>query len=190
MLHGDTGLVALVWLVPVLYPFSFQALFSSARLAQEHVAGMPLVALTLMWAFAGPFVAVFALNQMGADRFERASTRLLVFGALIAAISPALFVLVSRVGLGLSLWYGAVALGSLVALFRWPTTVALDRTPSVRPPAVGPGSHGVCAGAHRQSGIRFRQSLGVHRDAETSCVSGISSPPLRGCSWWRSPFKS
>jgi succinate dehydrogenase/fumarate reductase cytochrome b subunit len=122
MLPAEPGWIAVVWLVPLLYPFSFQALFSSARLAQEQFVGMPLVALTLLWAFAGPFVAVFALNQMGADHLERASTRLLVFGALIAAISPALFVLVSRVSLGLSLWYGAITLGSLMALFHWPNT--------------------------------------------------------------------
>jgi succinate dehydrogenase/fumarate reductase cytochrome b subunit len=126
LLEGEAGLIALVWLVPVLYPLSFQALFSSARFAQEHIVGMPLVALTLMWACGGPFVAVFALTRMAVDRFERASTRLLACGALIAAISPPLFLLVSRVSLslnfGLWLWYAAIMLGSLIALFRWPKT--------------------------------------------------------------------
>ena len=114
--------MALVWLVPLLYPFSSQALFGSARLAHEHFIGMPLAVLTLMWACAGPFVAVYALNQMSVDCFERASTRLLVFGALIAAISPGLFLLVSRVDPGLSLWYGAITLGSVIALFHWRNT--------------------------------------------------------------------
>lgn len=121
-LPGEPGLIALVWLVPLLYPFSFRALFSSARLAQEHLLGVPLAVLTLMWACAGPFVAVVSLNRMAADCFERASTRLLVFGALIAAVSPGLFVVVSRAGLGLSLWYGVITLGSVIALFRWRNT--------------------------------------------------------------------
>jgi succinate dehydrogenase/fumarate reductase cytochrome b subunit len=121
-LPGEPGLIALVWLVPVLYPFSFQALFSSARLAQEHVVAVPLTVLTLMWACAGPFVAVFALNRMGVDLFDRATTRLLAFGALLAAISPALFLQVSRVGPGLPLWYLAVTVVLLMALFRWPNT--------------------------------------------------------------------
>lgn len=123
----EAGLTVLVWLVPVLYPLSFQALFSSAQLAQSHIVGMLLVALTLMWTCGGPFVAVWALNRMVSDRLERASGRLRFWGALMAAISPPLFLLVSRVNvslslnLGLWLWYGAIALGSLMALFRWPT---------------------------------------------------------------------
>jgi succinate dehydrogenase/fumarate reductase cytochrome b subunit len=119
-----SGLIALVWLVPLLYPVSLQALFGSGRWAQEHVVGIPFVALTLLWACAGPFLAAFALNRMTADRFERASTRLLVLGALIAAISPSLFLLVSRMNtsfnLGLWSWYGVIAVASLTTLFRWP----------------------------------------------------------------------
>ena len=128
MFGGEAGVIALVWLVPLVYPVSLQALFGSARWAQDHVAAIPLAALSLMWACGGPFLAAFALNRMVADRSrERASTRLLLIGALMAAISPALFLLVSRVNvslslnLGLSAWYGVIALGSLVALFRWPS---------------------------------------------------------------------
>jgi succinate dehydrogenase/fumarate reductase cytochrome b subunit len=117
------GLVAVVWLVPLLYPFSFQALFNSGQLAHEHLFGMPLVALTLAWACAGPFVAVYALNRMSVDSFERASTRLLVFGALVASISPVLYVLIARVSPGLPTWYGAVLLASLLALLRWPNSL-------------------------------------------------------------------
>jgi succinate dehydrogenase/fumarate reductase cytochrome b subunit len=126
ILGEETALIALVWLVPILYPVSLQALFGSARWAQEHDIGIPLVALTLLWACAGPLLAVFALNRMALDRFERASTRVLVAGALMAAISSSLFLLVSRVSVSLSLsvglwsWYGIIALASLVALFRLP----------------------------------------------------------------------
>jgi succinate dehydrogenase/fumarate reductase cytochrome b subunit len=126
--QGETELIALVWLVPLLYPISLQALFSSNTWAQEHLVFVPLVALALIWACAGPFLAVFAMNRMAVDRFERASTRMLVVGALMAAISSSLFLLVSRVSvslssnLGLWAWYCAIALASLAALFRWPNT--------------------------------------------------------------------
>jgi hypothetical protein len=63
------GLVALVWLVPVLYPLSSRALFSGARLAQEHFVGAPLALLALLWACAGPFVAVYA--RSGPRRDDR-----------------------------------------------------------------------------------------------------------------------
>ena len=128
-LEQEAGVIALVWLVLLAYPWALQALFSSGRWAQDHVAFVPLVVLTLIWACAGPFVAVFAVNRMAADRGrERALTRVLVAGALLAAISPALFLLVSRMNAILSLnlgmwsWYGVVALGSLVSLVRWPST--------------------------------------------------------------------
>jgi len=111
-----------VWLVPLLYPFSLRALFNSAELAHEHFGAMALVPLTLAWVFAGPFVAVHALNHQAVDHFERVSTRMLLFGALMAATSPALFVLISRVMPGLPWWYVAVALASLMAVVRWPTS--------------------------------------------------------------------
>lgn len=130
---GDVGVVALVWLVPLVYPWSLQTLVSSARWAQEHALFVPLAALTLIWACAGPCVAVFALNRMVADRGARTSTRLLVAGALIAAISPALFLFVSRVSVSLSLnvglwsWYGAIVMGAVAALFRWPNRFSSSR---------------------------------------------------------------
>jgi succinate dehydrogenase/fumarate reductase cytochrome b subunit len=118
---------AFVWLVPLLYPWSLQALFNSGRWAQEHFVFIPLVAISLLWACAGPFLAAFALNRMAADwRGARASTRVLVAGALMAAISPALYLLVSRLNVSLSLgpglwsWYGVIALASLSALLPWP----------------------------------------------------------------------
>ena len=116
------GLVALVWLVPLLYPLSFRALFGSGRLAHEQVFGVPLVALTLVWTCAGPFVSVFALNRMTSDAFDRISTRLLVFGAMVAAATPALYLVLSRLRPGLQWWYWAVTAAALVALVRWPAT--------------------------------------------------------------------
>lgn len=131
--HEEAGRVALAWLVPLAYPWSLQALFGSAQGAQEHFLFVPLAALTLIWACAGPFVAVFTLNRMAADRGARTSHRLLVGGALITAISPALFLFVSRVNVSLSLnlgvwsWYAAMALGAAASLFPWPNTFSSTR---------------------------------------------------------------
>jgi succinate dehydrogenase/fumarate reductase cytochrome b subunit len=127
------GLVALVWLVALVYPLSLQAIVNSARWSQSHLIGVPLVPLAVIWACAGPLLAAFALNRMAADRFEALSTRLLVVGALMAATSPGAFLLVSRVNVSLSLnfgvwsWYCVLALASLAALFRW--RVASHSTP-------------------------------------------------------------
>jgi len=120
--RAPAGLIALVWLVPLLYPFSFRALFNSVQVVHEHVVGMALVALSLAWTFAGPFVAIYALNRGAVDRFDRASTRVLLFGALVAATSPALFVFASRAMPGLLWWYVAVATACLMALPRWPSS--------------------------------------------------------------------
>ena len=122
----EPAIIGLGWLVALAYPFSFQALFSSARLTLEPAAGVPLVMLTLAWSCAGPFVAAFALNQMAGRSLHRTSARALVAGAVIAAICPSLFLLVSRLSVGLSLngglwlWYGAIALAALTALVPWP----------------------------------------------------------------------
>jgi succinate dehydrogenase/fumarate reductase cytochrome b subunit len=129
---GETwGRLALVWLVPLAYPLSLQALFRSGQWAQEHLVFIPLVAVSLLWACAGPFLAVFALNCMAADRRgQRASTRVLVAGALMAATSPALYLLVARLNVSLSLgfglwsWYGVIALGSVVGLLPWPSALS------------------------------------------------------------------
>jgi hypothetical protein len=127
LLGSEAAVLAVVWLLALVYPYSFQAVFSSARLAEQHPAGALLVVLSLLWACVGPLAAVFALNRIGLDRGKRVSTRLLVCGALLAAIGPSLFVFVSRLTLSLSLnaawwpWYGAMVLGAVVALVPWPT---------------------------------------------------------------------
>jgi hypothetical protein len=122
----DAALIALVWAAAVCYPFSFEALFTTARLAAEHTAALPLVALTLAWACGGPAAAVLALHALPADRFARFSTRVVLCGAVLAAISPAVFPLVSRMSGALLRspalwpWFGILALVSLTALVRWP----------------------------------------------------------------------
>lgn len=113
----EGNLALLVWLVPLIYPFSIRALFGSAQLARSSSPeGIPLMLLTLTWAFAGPFVALFVLNRIQGERIDRVRHRLIVYGAVAATVSPALFNLTQRSGLGLLLWYAVTALVALAAL--------------------------------------------------------------------------
>src|SRR5215831_53962 len=121
--HAEAGAIALVWLVPVLYPFSLPAVYTSGQWAHDHVAAAALLVLTVLWACAGPLIAIGILHSI-ADSFNHVSTRLRALGALMAVISPPLFLLVSRPGSGLWPWYGAVSLAAVVALFPWPETAA------------------------------------------------------------------
>src|SRR5262249_26005842 len=69
-----------------------------------------------------PFVAAFALNRTTVD-FERLSSRVFAGGAMAAAATPGLYLLVARVLPGLALWYAALALAALVSLAPWPSTL-------------------------------------------------------------------
>ena len=80
----------------------------------------------LLWACAGPVAAMLVLHGVG-ERFDRVSTRLRVLGATIAAVSPALFMLM-RGGLRLEAWYLALGASVLLALVPWPALPA----PTVR----------------------------------------------------------
>jgi len=81
--------VGLAWLVPLLYPWSPPAIFAAAQSAH----GWLLVVVALLWACAGPAIALVAL-QRGSDRFDRLTTRLRVLGAVLATITPPLFLVV------------------------------------------------------------------------------------------------
>ena len=117
--HGQPAAIAFAWLVPALYPLSLSALFTSARWAQEQVAGIALTFVAVLWACAGPLVALLVLHRLSDDGFHRVSTRLRVLGALMAAISPALFVLVAR-GQPFLPWYETIAVAVVLALVPWP----------------------------------------------------------------------
>jgi hypothetical protein len=108
--------IALAWLVPLLYPWSAPAIFAAAQSAHGPV----LVVVALLWACAGPAIAVLAL-QRGRDRFDRLTTRLRVLGAVLATVTPPLF-LVVRGGQRLDWWYGALAVTALLALVPWPAS--------------------------------------------------------------------
>lgn len=114
------GVTALMWLVPILYPLSLRAVFESGRLAREYPApGVPLVVLTLAWTLAAPAIAVFGLNRIQ-GLIDGGFKRLVIYGALVAAITPTLFNLLARTGLLPGVWYGALGLGAIAALLPMP----------------------------------------------------------------------
>jgi hypothetical protein len=132
--------MALVWLMPALYPLAVPAIFAGARWGEPPVRGV-LVVLALFWACAGPAAAVLAL-QVGrrreSGRDDRLSARLRVLGAVLATITPPLFMLVARGGQRLDWWYGAVVATAMLAVVPWPPTAGstprlrrLHRLPSV-----------------------------------------------------------
>lgn len=99
---------AAVWLVPLLYPLSFRVV----------VNGFPLAAV-LLWTLSGPGIAVLVLNAIR-DRGDDVRRRFVALGALLATVSPALFILTARSGLGLPLWYATTALGAIAAFLPLP----------------------------------------------------------------------
>ena len=111
--------IALAWLVPVLYPWAAPAIFAGARSGDPLVRGV-LVVLALFWACVGPAVAVLVMNAAD-DRFDRLLSRVRVLGAILATISPSLFMLVARGGRRLDWWYGAIAAIAILALVPWPS---------------------------------------------------------------------
>ena len=117
--QGDGAALLLAWLVPVLYPFSLPALFASVHSTRAPFPAIALTVAVLLWACAGPLVAVLVLQHVG-DRFDRVSTRLRVLGAIVATISPPLFMLVARGGQSLTAWYEALGVTAMLALLPWP----------------------------------------------------------------------
>jgi len=111
--------IALAWLVPVLYPWAAPAIFAGARSGEPLVRGV-LVMLALLWACAGPAVAVLVMNGAD-DRLDRLSSRVRVLGAILATISPSLFMVVARGGRRLDWWYGAIAATTILAVLPWPS---------------------------------------------------------------------
>ena len=93
--------IALAWLVPVLYPWAALAIFAGAR------SGEPLER------------GVLVMNGAD-DRFDRLSSRVRVLGAILATISPSLFMVVARGGRRLDWWYGAIAATTILAMLPWP----------------------------------------------------------------------
>ena len=120
--------IALAWLVPVLYPFAAPAIFAGTRSGDSLVGGV-MVVLGLVWACAGPALSVLVMNGAD-DRFDRLWSRVRVLGAILATISPPLFMVVARGGRRLDWWYGAIAAAALLTLVPWPSPAG--STPRLR----------------------------------------------------------
>lgn len=118
-------LAFLVWLVPVLYPLCPAAIFYAAQLERTHGAlGAPALVAALMWAFAGPFAALLALQGIQGSWTNRPAHRFIAYGALAATVSPALFNLMSRTDSVLVAWYVAIALVFAVGMLPVPQSAA------------------------------------------------------------------
>jgi hypothetical protein len=115
----EAGAIALAWLVPVLYPWVVPAIFAGTRAAEPFVRGV-LVVLALLSACAGPAVALLVMNDAD-GRFDRLLSRMRVLGAILATITPSLFMVVARGGRRLDWWYGAIAASAMLALVPWPS---------------------------------------------------------------------
>lgn len=111
-------LAFIVWAIPILYPLSLPAMFRSAELTRTNVAlGSTFLALAIASSMVGPVAGWLALNWLDRDGLDRSRNRLLVHGALLAAVTPALFTGVRRIGGNQFVaWYVTTVLVALAAL--------------------------------------------------------------------------
>jgi hypothetical protein len=108
--------ILLVWTLPILYPLSLSAIFRSVELTQANVALGGLLGLAIAWSMAGPVVGWLALNYLDHNGLDRTRNRLVVNGALLATVTPALFTAMRRISSNqLMAWYILTALVALAA---------------------------------------------------------------------------
>jgi hypothetical protein len=107
-----------VWFIPILYPLSISATFRSAELARANVAlGSAFLALSIAWSVAGPVCGWLVLNYLDRNELDRSRNRLVVNGALLAAVTPPLFTAMRRINSNqLMVWYLVTAFAALAAL--------------------------------------------------------------------------
>jgi hypothetical protein len=114
----------LIWLVPLLYPVSLSAIFHSAELTRANVAlGSAFLILTIGWSVAGPVAGWLTLNYLDGNGFDRSQNRLVVHGALLAAVSPPLFTgmrQISNAELMVPVWYLVTAFAAAAAFLPAP----------------------------------------------------------------------
>jgi hypothetical protein len=78
--------------------------------------GSGLLAVSIAWSVAGPFAGWLALNYLDRQQLDRGRNRLVVHGALLAAVTPPLFSLVGKFGINeLLAWYLLMAFAALAA---------------------------------------------------------------------------
>ena len=104
-------LAFIIWAIPILYPLSLPAIFRSAELTRTNLAlGSSFLALAIASSVLGPVAGWVALNWLDRNGLDRTRNRLLVHGALLAAITPPLFTAMRRISSNqLVAWYVVVA---------------------------------------------------------------------------------
>ncbi len=108
----------LVWLIPAFYSLSISAMFRSAEITRANVVlGSGLLAVAIAWSVAGPFAAWLALNYLDREHLDRGRNRLVVHGALLAAVTPPLFTAMRKISSNeLLAWYLVTAFAAVTAL--------------------------------------------------------------------------
>lgn len=111
-------LALLVWFLPIFYPLSLSALFRTAEFARANPAlGSSLLALAIAWSVAAPVAGWLTLNYLDHSELDRSRNRLVVHGALLSAVTPALFTAMRRINSHqLMVWYLVAAFTALAAL--------------------------------------------------------------------------
>jgi hypothetical protein len=107
----------IVWAIPILFPLSLPAIFRGAELTRTNVVlGTPILALAIASSLVGPVIAWLALNYLDRNGLERSRNRLLVHGALLAAVTPPLFTAMRKISSNqLVAWYVVATFAALAA---------------------------------------------------------------------------
>jgi len=121
-----------IWFIPILYPLSLSATFRSAELTRANAAlGSGFLALALAWSVAGPVAGWLALNYLDRNELDRSRNRLVVHGALLAAVTPALFTAMRRISSNQSMVWYLVTVSIALAAFV-PTSDSASPTSTTR----------------------------------------------------------
>src|SRR5207302_5040861 len=91
--------------------------FRSAELARVNLTlGSGVLTLAIAWLVAGPLAGWLALNYLDHNELDRRRNRLVVHGALLAAVTPPLFTAMRRISSNqLIAWYLVTAFAALAA---------------------------------------------------------------------------
>jgi hypothetical protein len=127
-------LAFIIWAIPILYPLSLPAIFRSAELTRTSLAlGSSFLALAIASSVVGPVAGWVALNWLDRNGLDRNRNRLLVHGALLAAVAPPLFTAMRKITSNqLAAWYFMAACVALAAFFPSPNSVTAASSTSFR----------------------------------------------------------
>jgi hypothetical protein len=117
-----------IWAIPILYPLSLPAMFRSMELTRTNVPlGSSFLALAIASSLVGPVAGWLALNYLDRNGLERSQNRLLVHGALLAAVTPPLFTAMRKITSNqLVAWYVTAACVGLIAFLPYSNSVSVS----------------------------------------------------------------